>query len=50
MRHSRVISSKIEQDMNELRVRFRLTDQQSCLVKYDLSDQSKSYFIESVGS
>ena len=45
-----VVSSNIEQDVEELRVRFNLTEKQSCLVKYHLLDQSKSYFVESVGA
>jgi hypothetical protein len=48
MKRFSVVSSNIEQDLDELRVRFKLTDRQSCLVTYDLADQSKSYYLESV--
>ena len=41
-----VISTKIEQDKNELRVYLELADGKSCLVKYNKLDKSKKYYLK----
>jgi hypothetical protein len=41
-----VVSTKIEQDKNELRVYLTLADGKSCLVTYDKIDQTKKYFLK----
>ena len=42
---SEVISSNIEQDQHEMRIRLTLADDRSFLVKYDFSDHEKRYFV-----
>ena len=42
---SDVISTEIEQDDKALCVLLTLSDNNSCLVKYDLKNQEKSYFV-----
>jgi len=41
-----VVSTKIEQDKNELRVYLKLADGKSCLVKYDKLDKTKKYYLK----
>lgn len=41
---SAVISSSVEQSESELRVMLKLTDDNACLVTYNLKNQQKSYF------
>ena len=41
-----VISTKIEQDKNELRVYLQLADGKSCLVKYDKLEKTKKYYLK----
>jgi len=38
--------TKLEQDKKELRVFMELTDGRICLVKYNKSNKSKTYFIK----
>ncbi len=44
--NSDVINSKVEQNKNELRVSMSLAGNKSCLVKYDIKNHTKSYFLE----
>jgi len=41
-----VRTTKLEQDKNELRVFMELTDGRICLVIYNKSSKSKSYFLK----
>jgi len=41
---SAVVSSCVEQNESELRVLLKLTDDDACLVTYNLKNQQKSYF------
>jgi len=43
---SKVIDTKIEQTKSELRVSMNLSGNKSCLIKYDVQTQKKSYFIK----
>lgn len=42
---SNVVSSNIEQDKDEMRIHLTLSDDRSFLVKYDLLDHEKRYFV-----
>lgn len=44
--NSNVLQSKVEQDKKELRVFMSLSGNKSCLVKYDLKKQTKTYFLD----
>lgn len=41
-----VINSKIEQDKNELCISMTLSNNKSCLIKFDIKSRQKSYFLE----
>ena len=41
-----VVSSKIEQDKNELRVYLELADGKSCLIKYNKLEKTKKYYLK----
>jgi hypothetical protein len=41
-----VRNTKLEQDEKELRVFMELTDGRICLIIYDKSNKSKSYFLK----
>ena len=45
---SKVLNSKIEQNENELRVSMILSGNISCLIKFDVKSQQKTYFLESI--
>ena len=45
---SRVVSTDVEQDQHELRIKLTLENQQSFLVKYDAQARAKSYFLNAV--
>lgn len=40
-----VVKSWLEQDLNELRIYFKLTNGKNCLVKYDKKEKEKSYYL-----
>ncbi len=42
---SEVVSSNIEQDQQEMRIRMTFADDRSFLVKYDFLDHEKRYFV-----
>jgi len=39
---SKVLNSKIDQDQDELRVSMILSDNKSCLIKFDVKSQKKT--------
>ena len=41
-----VLNTKVEQDEKELRVSMTLSGNKSCLIKFDLKNQQKTYFLE----
>jgi hypothetical protein len=43
-----VLNTKVEQDENELRVSMTLSGNKSCLIKFDVKSQQKTYFLDSV--
>jgi len=43
---SKVLNSKIDQDQDELRVSMILSDNKSCLIKFDVKSQKKTYFLD----
>ncbi len=43
---SDVINSKVEQNKDELRVSMSLTGNKSCLIKYNITNHTKTYFLE----
>ena len=43
---SNVLNTKVEQDENELRVSMTLSGNKFCLVKFDVKNQQKTYFID----
>ena len=43
-----VINTKVEQDKNELRVSMTLSGNKSCLIKFDVKSQQKTYFLDSI--
>jgi len=45
---SKVLNSKIDQDQNELRVSMILSGNKSCLIKFNIKSQQKTYFLESI--
>lgn len=47
---SNVLNTKVEQDTNQLRVFMTLSGNKSCLVKFDLKTQQKTYFLEKTNS
>jgi len=42
---SSIVDSNVVQDQNEMRVLLTLTNDQTFLLRYDLHDHNKSYFI-----
>ena len=45
---SNVLNTKVEQDKNELRVSMNLSDNKSCLIKFDVKNQQKTYFLDNL--
>ena len=45
---SNVLNTKVEQDENELRVSMNLSDNKSCLIKFDVKNQQKTYFLDNL--
>ncbi len=45
---SNVLNTRVEQDENELRVSLTLSDNKSCLIKFDVKSRQKSYFLDSI--
>lgn len=45
---SNVLNTKVEQDENELRVSMTLSGNKSCLIKFDVKNQQKTYFLENI--
>jgi len=43
---SKVLNSKIDQDQNELRVSMTLSGNKSCLIKFDVKSQQKTYYLD----
>ena len=43
---SKVLNSKIDQDQDELRVSMILSGNKSCLIKFDVKSQQKTYYID----
>jgi hypothetical protein len=43
---SKVLNSKIDQDQNELRVSMVLSGNKSCLIKFDVIHQQKTYYLD----
>ena len=43
---SDVITTNVKQDKNELRVSMILSGNKSCLVKYNVKNQTKTYFLK----
>ncbi|MFH1941472.1 MAG: hypothetical protein ABIL68_05155 [bacterium] len=41
----KVVSSNVEQDTKEMRIFLTLSDDSNFLLKYDLQDHEKSYFL-----
>lgn len=46
--NSEVIKTNVKQDKNELQISMHLSINKSCLVKYNVKKQTKTYFIEDV--
>ena len=44
----KVINTKVEQDKNELRISLNLSSNVSCLIKFDVKKQKKTYFIDNI--
>jgi hypothetical protein len=44
---SEVVTTKIQQDKNELRVIMTLSDNRSCHVSYNFKNRKKTYLLES---
>ena len=44
----KVINTKVEQDKNELRISLNLSSNVSCLIKFDVKKQKKTYFINNI--
>ena len=45
---TKVVSTNVEQDKQEMRIFLTLADEKAFLVKYNLMDHHKSYFLEEV--
>lgn len=45
---TKVVSTNVEQDKQEMRIFLTLADEKAFLVKYNLMDHNKSYFLEEV--
>ncbi len=45
---SQVISSDVEQDHEEMRIYFTLDDRSVFILKYDLQNHKKRYFIKEI--
>ena len=45
---SKVLNSKIDQDQSELRVSMTLSGNKSCLIKFDIKSQQKTYFLDNI--
>jgi hypothetical protein len=45
---SNVLNTNVEQDKKELRVSMTLSGNKSCLVKFDLIKQQKTYFLDNI--
>lgn len=43
-----VLNTKVEQDENELRVSMTLSGNKSCLIKFDVKNQQKTYYLENI--
>ena len=43
---TKVVSTNVEQDKQEMRIFLTLADEKAFLVKYNLMDHNKSYFLE----
>ena len=46
---AKVISSYIEQDKQEMRILMKLSDDRDFIVKYNIHDHVKSYFLHDLG-
>ena len=45
---SNVLNTKVEQDDKELRVSMTLSGNKSCLIKFNVKNQQKTYFLETL--
>ena len=44
----KVINTKVEQDRNELRISMDLSGNLSCLIKFDVKKQKKTYYLDQI--